>query len=179
MIGPNAALHRSSDAPAAEAASEEYELVLRKPVGVVFAQNSGGPGGAQRRPPGGAPAQPGARAPARAAPPLMTGPLPASAVFVETVSPGSNAEKSGLVRAGDVLTACSATVLKVGRRRCQGSPWLQLVLFLPTPVLELRAAPSSCGRAAAQRRAMQTSAAAAAGGQGGAVCERGLWPAPL
>ncbi|KAF6256480.1 hypothetical protein COO60DRAFT_1702280 [Scenedesmus sp. NREL 46B-D3] len=52
---------------------------LRKPVGIVFAQNKNGP------------------------------------VFVEEVTPGSNADQCGEVQVGDVLDQCSAVVLKAGK----------------------------------------------------------------
>lgn len=36
-------------------------------------------------------------------------------VWVEEVVPGGNADQDGRVRAGDLLTKCSATVLKAGK----------------------------------------------------------------
>lgn len=41
-------------------------------------------------------------------------PLPAGEVFVEEVVPAGNADKQGVVQAGDVVLQCSATVLKAG-----------------------------------------------------------------
>lgn len=62
-----------------QAAVEQRSVTLRKPVGVVFAQNKTGP------------------------------------VFVEELTAGGNADKSGLVQVGDVLSQCSAVVLKAGK----------------------------------------------------------------
>lgn len=39
----------------------------------------------------------------------------AAQVFVEELVAGGNADKDGRVRAGDVLTQCSATLLKSGK----------------------------------------------------------------
>eukprot|EP00197_Chlamydomonas_leiostraca_P008785 CAMPEP_0202865750 /NCGR_PEP_ID=MMETSP1391-20130828/6334_1 /ASSEMBLY_ACC=CAM_ASM_000867 /TAXON_ID=1034604 /ORGANISM="Chlamydomonas leiostraca, Strain SAG 11-49" /LENGTH=166 /DNA_ID=CAMNT_0049545627 /DNA_START=147 /DNA_END=647 /DNA_ORIENTATION=+ len=66
----------STSAPA----GVEYQLTLKKPVGLVFAQKpSGGP------------------------------------VYVEEVTPGGIADKTGKVQVGDVLSKCSAVVLKSGK----------------------------------------------------------------
>jgi hypothetical protein len=74
-------------------------------------------------------------------------------VFVETVSPGSNADKSGLVRAGDVLTACSATVLKVGclAALCTARCSLE-ALARSSAGLCLKATPGSSTRRAPQQQ---------------------------
>jgi len=48
-------------------------------------------------------------------------------VFIESVVPGGNADKAGL-KAGDVLTACSAVTLKVGLVWF-GLVWFGLVWF--------------------------------------------------
>ena len=74
-VGPGAeALEQQQ---AAEQTVEQRSVTLRKPVGVVFAQNKGGP------------------------------------VFVEEVSSGGNADKSGVVQVSDAI-ATTATHLVEG-----------------------------------------------------------------
>lgn len=42
---------------------------------------------------------------------------PAGEIFVEEVVPGGNGDQQGQIKPGDVLVACSATVLKAGGPR--------------------------------------------------------------
>lgn len=79
VVAAAAVQEEQQQQPEQQPAVEERSVTLRKPVGVVFAQNKGGP------------------------------------VFVEELTPGGNADKSGVVQVGDVLTKCSAVVLKAGK----------------------------------------------------------------
>ncbi|KAJ9523867.1 hypothetical protein QJQ45_020069 [Haematococcus lacustris] len=84
-----AAANQTAVQAAACREEEEYTLTLRKPVGIAFAQKAVG--------------EPG-----------ELSALVHHAVLVDEVIPGGIADKTGRVRVGDILTRCSAVVLKAG-----------------------------------------------------------------
>ena len=79
-------------------------VTLRMPVGLVFAQKDlTGPGESRR--------ESSDIYPLASSPPALH-PLP---VYVDEVTPGGAADKTGKVAKGDILSECSAVVLKSGK----------------------------------------------------------------